>query len=96
MDRAVLDDMVGAGEVRVRRRNETEREYRGVFAFAREHEARLVELLASREAVVYQGMIGGEPRRLRVKLTDLSLTRGMAYFQGLGEPYSERGEAGVG
>lgn len=96
MDRAALDDIVGAGEVRVRRRNETECEYRGVFAFALEHEARLVELLAAREPVEYQGMIDGEPRRLRVRLTDLSVTSGMAYFQGLGEPYDERDGASTG
>lgn len=96
MDRAALDDIVGAGEVRARRRNETEREYRGVFAFPREHETRLVELLAAREPVEYQGMIDGEPRRLRVRLTDLSVTSGMAYFQGLGEPYDERDEASTG
>lgn len=96
MNRAALDDIAGAGEVRVRRRNETEREYRGVFAFAREHEARLVELLGAREPVEYQGLIDGEPRRLRVRLTDLSLTSGMAYFQGLGEPYEEREEATTG
>jgi hypothetical protein len=96
MQPATLAGIPGAGEVRVRRRSEEGREYRGVFAFPREHEAGLVELLASREPVEYLGMIDGERRCLRVRLTDLSRTRGMAYFQGLGEPYDESAGARVG
>lgn len=96
MDEATLGDIPGAGEVRIRRRNETTREFRGVFAFRQEHEATLVELLAARAELEYHGLIDGERRRLRVRLTDLSIDTGFAYFQGLGEPFGDAREASAG
>lgn len=96
MDKATLGDIPGAGEVRIRRRSETAREFRGVFAFRREHEATLVELLAARTELEYEGLIDGGRRRLNVRLTDISLETGLAYFQGLGEPYDDAREASAG
>lgn len=86
MERATLGDVPGAGEVRSRRRGETDREHRGVFAFRRAHEEAIVELLESREAVEYQGVVEGERRRMKVIVTDLAPDMGLAYFQVLGEP----------
>lgn len=65
MDQATLAGIPGAGEVRARRLSEESREYRGVFAFGREHESRLAELLASRETVEYVGEIAGSGNALR-------------------------------
>ena len=96
MDKATLGDVPGAGEVRIRRRSESAREFRGVFAFRREHEATLVELLAARMELEYEGLIDGERQRLIVRLTDLSLETGLAYFQGLGEPFGDAREASAG
>ena len=91
-----LDGIRGAGEIRSRRRSEVEVEFRGVFAFRKEHEATLVELLASRKPVEFEGVIDGERRLLQVRLTDIALVTGLAYFQGLGEPYDEsRGSRAV-
>lgn len=96
MDQATLAGIPGAGKVRARRRSEVSREYRGVFAFPREHGSRLAELLASRETVEYVGVIGGGRRRLKARVTDLSPASGLAYFQGLSEPYDEPSEARAG
>ena len=96
MDRARLGGIDGAGEVRARRRSETAREYRGVFAFPREHEAELVELLAARAVVEYEGLIDGARRLLKVRVTDLALQDGIAAFQGVGEPYGESDEVATG
>lgn len=96
MNKATLNGIPGAGEVRSRRRSETSREYRGVFAFPREHEAALVELLASRETVEYEGVIDGELRRLKVRVTDVARSSGVAAFQGLGEPYGGAEETRAG
>lgn len=43
------------------------------FAFLREHEAAIVELLASRETVEYADPIDGKRRRLKVKVRTCSL-----------------------
>ena len=91
-----LDGIHGAGEVRCRRRSETTLEFRGVFAFRKEHEAALVDLLASQKAVEFAGIINGERRLLQVRLTDMSLVTGLAYFQGLGDPYDESRESRAG
>lgn len=96
MQPATLGGLPGAGELRSRRRSEASREYRGVFAFKREHESTFLEWVSSREAIEYAGVIDEERRCLKVKLTDLSRTSGMAYFEGLGEPYGESSEARAG
>lgn len=96
MDKATLGDVPGAGEVRIRRRSESAREFRGVFAFRREHEKTVVELLAARRELEYEGLIDGERQRLTVRLTDLSIETGLAYFQGLGEPFGGSREASAG
>lgn len=96
MDEATLNGIRGAGEVRIRRRSETEREYRGVFAFPREHEAALMKLLASRDVVEYEGIIDGRRQRLKVRVTDLARASGIAAFQGLVEPYSDVEETKAG
>lgn len=87
MQQATLAGIRGAGAARSRLRTETVREYRGTFAFARMDEAAFLELLAARKEVEFEGMIDGERKSLKVMLTDVSLVTGMAYFQGLGEPY---------
>jgi len=89
MDQATLGGVQGAAEVRVRLRDETSREYRGVFAFAKEDEGKLVALLASRAEVDYVGPIEGRVLRLSARLTDLSLVYGLAYFQGLNDPLAD-------
>ncbi len=96
MEPATLDGIPGAGQVRSRRRPEGSREHRGVFAFRRGHEARLVEILAARQPVEYVGTMDGRRVRLRVRLTDMSLARGLVAFQGLGEPHGESGEEPAG
>jgi len=87
MQPATLGGVPGAGEVRWRRRTDSDLEYRGTFAFRRQHEPAIIELCNSRLEVEYEGAIGDASRKLRVVLTDLSLERGIAYFQGVGEPY---------
>lgn len=87
MDRATLGGVSGAAEVHSRLRSETDREYRGTFAFRSSDEPLLVQLLRSGEAVEYEGPVDALRGRLQVFVTDLSLERGFAYIQGKGEPY---------
>jgi hypothetical protein len=93
MERATLGGVPGASEVRSRRRSETHVEYRGAFAFRREHEAAIVQLLESREPVEYRGLVEGDRRRMKVIVTDLAPEAGLAYFQAVGEPYDAAGQA---
>lgn len=96
MEPATLDDLTGAGLVRSRRRSEASREYRGVFAFRRGHEATLVQALALRKVVEYDSIIDGRRARLRVRLTDMDGGQGMVALQGVGEPWDESDETIAG
>lgn len=96
MEQATLDGLPGAGTVRSRRRSEASREYRGVFAFRRGHEAAVVEALALRKVVEYDGIIDGRRARLRVRLTDMDPGQGLVAFQGVGEPQYESDETLAG
>lgn len=96
MEQATLDGLPGAGAVRSRRRSDASREYRGVFAFRRGHETTLMELLAGRKVVEYQGTIDGRRARLKVRLTDMDPENGMVAFQGMGEAWDESDETLAG
>jgi hypothetical protein len=85
MEASTLGGVPGAGEARSRRQPGGLREYRGAFAFHAEHEPAIVQLLESGDLVEYEGPVDGQRRRLKARLTDLSLTTGMAYFQGSAE-----------
>ena len=87
MERATLGGLLGAAEVRSRLKSETDHEYRGTFAFRSSDEPAILRLLDSREVVEFEGPIHGEQKRLQAFLTDVSLERGLVYFQGKGDPY---------
>lgn len=82
MHPATLAGIPGAAEVRSRRRNELTREYRGTFAFRKQHEADFVRIYESRERVTFEGRFEGERTKLDVVVTDLQLEIGFVFFQG--------------
>lgn len=82
MHPATLAGIPGAAELRSRRRNELTREFRGTFAFRKQHEAELIRIYESRERVAFEGPFEGGRTRLEVILTDLELEIGFVFFQG--------------
>ena len=82
MQPATLAGIPGAAEVRSRRRSELTREYRGTFAFRKQHEPAIVRLYESRERVEFEGRFDGVRTRLDVVVTDVELEIGFVFFQG--------------
>lgn len=82
MQPATLAGIPGAAEVRSRRRSELTREYRGTFAFRKQHEAAIIRIYQERERVEFEGPLEGGRTRLAVVLTDVELEIGFVFFQG--------------
>ena len=87
MQPATLGGIPGAGAARSRRRDQQREDWRGTFAFRAEHEPAVAALVREGRPVVYEGVVDGEPRRVRVVVLSLVPTAGTAFFEGSGEAF---------
>ena len=87
MDWATLGAIPGAGSAKSRRRNRDQQDWRGTFAFRRQHDQAVVDLFEARKPVVFEGLVDGELRKLEVRITSFTLRAGLAFFEGSGEPF---------
>jgi hypothetical protein len=87
MHPATLGGIPGAGSAKSRRRNQRQQTWRGTFTFRPEHDGAVVELFESHRSVRFEGFVDGERRRIEVRLTSYMLQAGLAFFEGMGEPF---------
>ena len=86
LQQATLGGVKGAADLKWRQRDAENREWRGTFVFRKEDEPVIAQLVDGHAGAVYESVIDGEKKRLRVTLSTFSPI-GLAFFEGSGNPY---------